>query len=72
MNGYHFTSKVYELGILFTQKVYEWVKFEKYYMNGYNFRYGKYMNGYVFFYLRLVYEWGWGPRTRAACPYPKS
>ena len=26
----------------------EWVKFEKLYMKGYNFRYGKYMNGYVF------------------------
>ena len=30
MNGYHFhVKKVYQWGIFFTQKVYEWVKFEK-------------------------------------------
>ena len=62
-----FTSKVYEWciispkkymnGVSFHQKVYELVKFEKLYMNRYNFRFGKYMNESVFK-LRRVYEWG--------------
>ena len=33
------------------------VNFQKKYMNGVNFRYGKYMNGSCFS-LGLVYEWG--------------
>ena len=44
-----FTSKIYQCGIFLYPKVYELVKFEKKYMNGFKFCYGKYIHGYVFF-----------------------
>ena len=51
--GIIFTSKVYQLGIFITKKVFEWEKCANLYLNGYNFRYGKYMNGSVRFFFNF-------------------
>ena len=51
MNGYAFHFKSISMGYHFTQKVYEYVKCEKLYMNRYQFRYSKYMDGGHIFHL---------------------
>ena len=71
MHGYHFHIKSIKWGIFFTQKVYEWVKFEKLYMNGYNFRYGIEVYDWFCFLTSLCIWMGWGPGTPVARPYPK-
>ena len=60
-NGIYFSGlQVYEwvyfslqkyingVSVIFTQKVYEWVKCEKLYRNRYHFHYSKYSNGSCF------------------------
>ena len=66
-----FTSKVNQLGIFFTNKVYELVSFENKYMNGYNFRYCKYMNG-SFFLTSPEYMNGLGSGDSSSKSVPKT